>query len=84
MPHVSVYVDLEDVLDEVSDQDLRDELVRREKRKGKIGSPFSADHMIPQQVARCTLDEASDILRKQGRTDLAYKLDEVRVDYVEH
>jgi hypothetical protein len=81
MPYISVHVDVEDVLDDLSDEDLRRELVRRAQRKGSQ-SNHSADYAIPNKVARYTLEEASDILRKQGRYDLAFKLEEIREDFV--
>jgi len=82
MPYVSVHVDAEDVLEDLSEQDLRDELARRANKKGR--QYHSANFMIPQPVAIYTLNEAADILRKQGRNDLAFKLEEVREDYVAH
>jgi hypothetical protein len=83
MPYVRVHVDAEDILEDLSDQELRDELSRRQRKNGK-GNYHSADFSIPQQVAKYTLDEASGILRKQGRVDLAFKLDEIKVDFVGH
>jgi hypothetical protein len=83
MPYVSVHVDAEDVLCDISTEDLRKELHSRSRKNGDyVGS--SADYRIPLQVAKYTLDEAAAIFRKEGRTDLAFKLDEIKCDFVEH
>ncbi len=82
MPYVSVHVDAEDVLGDLTDEQLRDELNRRAARK-QGGGGYSADYTIPRGAARHALNESSDMLRKQGRNDLAFKLEEVREDYVE-
>ena len=81
MPYVSVHIDTEDVIGDLTDEQLREELGRRARNKG--GSRHAADYAIPIGAARYALNEASDVLRKQGRNDLAYKLEEVREDYVE-
>lgn len=80
--YVRVHIDPEDVLDEFSDDDLREELASRVRRHGKT-SGYAADHAIPAGVAHQALLDASDALRKAGRVDLAFKLDETRVDYIE-
>ena len=81
MPYVSVHVDVEDVLPDASEAELLTELVSRRKKKGDHGSHL-ADYRIPALTARQALDDASRVLRKQGRTDLAFKLDEIREDYL--
>ena len=84
MPYVEVWVEPQDDLDNFSDEDLREELVARAKRKGGGSeSRFNADYMIPQPVARETLN-STVMSRSQRRNDLAFKLEEIRVDYVEH
>lgn len=83
MPYVSVHVDASDVLDELSDRELEEELLARRRKAGKIGR-YSADFAIPQKAARYTLEEAADIFRQMGRTDLAFKLEEIRTDFVGH
>lgn len=81
MPYVQVWVDAEDVVEELSESELRDELARRSGNRGER-SGNSADYRIPDKVAEVTLDDASQVLRKLGRVDLAYKLDEIRVDFL--
>ncbi len=81
MPYVSVHVDTRDVLDDLSDRELEEEFVRRNQAKGQLGA-YSADYRIPQRAARYTLEEAADIFRRMGRTDLAFKLEEIRTDFV--
>lgn len=78
--YVRVRIDVDDVLDELSDDDLREELA---SRMGRKGSGNMADYTIPIGVALDTMLAASDALRKAGRVDLAFKLDETRVDYIE-
>jgi hypothetical protein len=80
MPYVNVHVDADEVLEDISESDLRAELARRALRKG--GSVNHADYQIPVPVARQALDDASQLLRKLGRVDLAFKLDEIREDYL--
>ena len=80
MPYVNVHVDADEVLEDLSDSELRSELARRAARSGKSGC--SADYRIPEGAARQALDDASQVLRKLGRVDLAFKLDEIREDYL--
>jgi TorA maturation chaperone TorD len=83
MPYVSVYVDASDVIEDISTSDLEQELRSRRGNKGER-SPHSADYAISQKAARYTLEEAADIFRKMGRNDLAFKLEEIRTDFVGH
>lgn len=83
MPYVNVHVDASEVLDDLGDEELEAELVRRRQRKGAKGNS-PGDYAIPQKAARYTLEEAADIFRKMGRTDLAFKLEEIRTDFVGH
>ena len=78
MPYLNVYVDAEDVLEDCSTEDLKAELLRRRLRV----DTNPAATCIPVPTAREALDNASRVLRKQGRTDLAFKLDEIREDYL--
>lgn len=81
MPYISVHVDTESVLGDLDEDDIKAYLIKKAKRNGKdygVGPNYS----IPQKEARYTLEEAADILRKQGRADLAFKLEEVRTDFV--
>ena len=82
MPYVSVHIDASEVLDDLSDEELRAELVRRASRTGSSGS--YADYCIPKAAAKSALDDAAQFLRRLERVDLAYKLDEIRTDYLEH
>lgn len=66
-----VYVNV----DSMSTQELEQEISKR--REGDRD-----DYGIPLASARDTLIESSDYFRKIGRVDLAYKLDEVREDYL--
>lgn len=79
MPYVRVHIDADDIMDELSDDELRSELNRRAKKRG---SP-AFEPSIPKPVAASALDDAAMVLRKCGRVDLAYKLDETRVDYLQ-
>lgn len=85
MPHVSVWVDAEDCLADLTTSDLQEELKSRAE-KGKAqkhhSSNFQADYRIPAPVARETLDEVAHILRKANRFDLAFKCDEIREDFI--
>ena len=83
MPYVSVHIDPSEVLDALSDRELEEELLRRRRKIGLPGS-HPADYAIPQKAARSTLEEAADIFRKMGRNDLAFKLEEIRTDFVGH
>lgn len=83
MPYVNVYVEAEDILDDLSDRELEDELASRRQKAGKPRG-HAADFSIPQKAARYTLEEAADIFRRMGRTDLAFKLEEIRTDFVGH
>jgi len=79
MPYVRVHIDADDILEELSDDELRNELARREKRKG--GYDNGMVQIIDKATASTALDDASTWLRNCGRIDLAYKLDETRFDY---
>ncbi|OJW21218.1 MAG: hypothetical protein BGO49_24710 [Planctomycetales bacterium 71-10] len=81
MPYVTVHVDSADVLDDLADDELRKELQRRAAKKTGT-SASAADYRIPAEVARSTLDEAANLLRKMERIDLAFKLDEINEDYI--
>ena len=83
MPYVNVHVDASEVLDDLSDRELEEELIRRRRKNGQPGNS-SADYAIPQKAARYTLEEAADIFRRMGRNDLAFKLEEIRTDFVGH
>jgi hypothetical protein len=76
MPYV--YIDADEVMEDISDDELRAELTRRQVRRGK---PHEGGEIIPKTLARETLETAATLLRKQGRLDIAYKLDETRIDY---
>lgn len=78
MVYVRVHVDVDDVLEELSDDDLRSELSRRTRRRGNHSDEVQ---VIDRATASTALDDASTVLRKCGRVDLAYKLDETRIDY---
>lgn len=80
MPYVRVHIDADDVLEELSDAEMREELARRSSRKG--GGSL-ADFRIPAGVAKDAMEQAASLLRQIGRVDLAFKLDEARHDYVE-
>lgn len=73
MPYVSVHVDVCDILDELSDEDLLKEC---ESRKLSVGN------CIPRREARQSCIDASDFLQKMGRIDLAHRLDEIKSDYL--
>ena len=75
-----IQIDIEDYLDEVDTKVLEDELRRRRK---KCGDPFSSISYcsIPEITAHECLEASSSVMRKIGRIDLAYKLDEIRNDY---
>lgn len=77
MPYVSVYVDASDVLDDLDIDEIRSYLTKNGGRSGN-----GADYSIPQKSARYTLEQAADIFRAQGRMDLAFKLEEIRTDFV--
>ncbi len=83
MAYIEVQVDLEDYLDEISTQALVNELNNRRRKSSGLSNATQADFCIPLESARTTLDDSSMIMRKMGRIDLAYKLDEIRVDFVE-
>ena len=70
MPHI--YVSEKDLLDELSDHDLKTEMRNRD-----LGNCC-----ITVEEADDTLVQSADILRKQGRNDLAFKLDEMRAEFV--
>jgi hypothetical protein len=59
---------------------LEDELRRRRR---KVGEPIygEADYSIPEIAAKDCLEVSSSVMRKIGRIDLAFKLDEIRTDY---
>ena len=71
-----INIDLDDYLDEVSTKSLECELERR--RKAPVGNYY-----IPKAQAAYALDQAVKELRKIGRVDIAYKLDEIKVDYIQ-
>jgi hypothetical protein len=81
MPFVEVWVDVPG-LDDFSDDELREELVAREKRKGQR-SNYGPDFRIPKVVAKETLDQAAQVFRRDGRHDIAFKLDEIRADFID-
>lgn len=83
MPYVRVHIDKEDILDDLTDDDLREELASRASSKVR-GSGYAADYRIPAKAAQTTVDEAAQIFRKMGRNDLAFKLDEIKVDFLGH
>lgn len=70
---VSVNIDSQDVLDEMNTQDLRKELAKRSVED--IGE-IPDKHEVNQ-----TLDDVAFHLRKTGRVNLAYRVDEIRHDY---
>lgn len=70
--YIQVDVDLDDVLDSIPDEALTKELKSR----------HGANRAIPLIVARQTLVEAADLFRKMGRLDLAFKLDEIKEDFL--
>lgn len=76
--YVQVRIDEDDVIEELSDSALLAECKRRKL------SGADPDYSIPATVAKYTLDEAAEIFRKTGRYDLAYKLDEIKVDFIGH
>jgi len=78
MAHVQI--DIEDYLDEVSTRVLEAELKQRQSRGEDVS--LGPDFQIPRIAADDALDQAAMILRKIGRYDLGYKMDEIRVDYV--
>lgn len=83
MPYVEVWVDAVDLSD-FSDDDLRAELATRRDRnalRGRAGLS-EADYSIPKIAARETLNEAADEFRKAGKVSLAFKLEEIREDFV--
>ena len=78
MPYVSVHVDTCDVLDDLSDQELEAELIRRRQRHGaKSGSP--GDYAIPQKAARYTLEEAAGVLHAARRPGVQARGDQNRL-----
>ncbi|MHC5536843.1 hypothetical protein ACYOEI_01055 [Singulisphaera rosea] len=81
MPYISVHVDASDVLDDLDEEEIKNYLRKRAKRSGK-DCGFGPNYTIPQREARYTLEEAADIFRAQGRMDLAFKLEEIRTDFV--
>lgn len=64
MPHI--YVSKSDLLNELEDKDLKDELFNRDI------------NIISREDAADTLLQSADILRSQGRNDLAFRLDEIK------
>lgn len=52
MPRVEVYVDGQDVLDELDDEALQAEVQRREKRKAPVGTEPTSDDMLLDQIWR--------------------------------
>lgn len=79
MPYLNVHVDESDMLDELSD----DALIREVKHRKLSGAGIGPNYTIPQKVARDAIIEAADTLRNMGKLSLAFKLDEMRVDFVE-
>lgn len=77
MPRFSVYIEADELFEDISDKELIAELDSRHV-------PYNRDvnHCIPLEVAAETCEEAARILRKLGRVDLAFKLDETRNDYL--
>lgn len=84
MPYVEVWVDPADTdLDNYTDAELREELDSRARKKSGKPALKADDWRIPREVAKIALDDSAIFLRKAGRVDLAFKLDETRVDYLE-
>ena len=81
MPYLNAYVDAQEALSQCSVEELKAGLTRR-SRKERLSTRDPADYRIPSSAAREALDDASRALRRQGRTDLAFKLDEIREDYL--
>jgi hypothetical protein len=81
MPYVSVDVDIEDVIDHLSDEDLRKELAKRMARKADYRHSMG-DYSIPIGEAKAALEEVSLYFRRIGKIDLAFKMDEISEDYV--
>lgn len=75
MPYVSIHIDADKVLREIDDDDLRIELASRSRKRG------DETQMISRNAAKATLDESAHRLRKIGRFDLAFRLDEIKTDY---
>ena len=73
MPYVYVY---EDILEEFDDATIRAEYQRRFQHEKKHGGT------IPRGEAIVALNDASDKLRQSGNTHLAYKLEEIREDFI--
>lgn len=80
MPYVEVYVDTDDCLRDVSEEELRKELDSRMRKDGRGG--WGTHFGIPAGEARAALDEAATYFRKIGKHALAFKMDEIAEDYV--
>lgn len=70
--YLRLHVDKCEVLEELSDNDLRDELKNRNSSE-----PIEPDARECNQ----SLDDAAFALRKAGHINLAWRLDEIRNDY---
>jgi hypothetical protein len=82
MPYVSVYIDADDALEDIYTADLKAEILRR-MSKNKNARMNIGDYMIPPLEAHQALEDAASFARKNSRPDLAYKLDEVRHDFIQ-
>lgn len=65
MPYVNVYVEAEDILDDLSDRELEEELASRRQKAGKPRG-HAADFSIPQKAARYTLGRGGGHLPPDG------------------
>lgn len=81
MPYIEVWVDAADI-DDYTDEELRDELDKRKAKKAGQQVNFGPDHRIPEKEAKHTLEQASDIFRRDGRYDIAFRLEEIKHDFV--
>ena len=79
MAYVNMQVDPYELLCELSDSDLRKELINRARKPSAYWG--IDDYQISPVAAREALAEASDRLRKLDHYALAFKLDEIREDY---
>lgn len=73
MTSISVNVDIDDIIEAVDDEYIEREYKRRFPRE---------PGRIDQILATETVNQAADELRRIGLVNLAYKLEEVREDFL--
>lgn len=76
MPYISVHVDVEEVLGDISDAELLDEIRERKLSLGLVGEGYRLDRLI---------DDLKDVVFEvnMGRKDWALKMIEKMIDQIE-